>query len=186
MLYIMRHGKTEWNELKKLQGRTDIPLNDAGREMARIAHEEYKSLNIDVCYCSPLVRALETAKIVLKDRNIPIITDDRLMEMGFGDYEGVTDYFDNTDCPINVLFKHPEKYTESVGGAETFEELFKRTGEFLEEKIKPDIREGKNVLIVGHGAMNSSIICQIKKLPIEEFWSAGLTQCKIMELEMNI
>ena len=50
MLYIMRHGKTEWNALHKLQGRTDIPLNDEGRLMARQACEKYKALNIDVCY----------------------------------------------------------------------------------------------------------------------------------------
>ena len=68
MLYIMRHGKTDWNALHKLQGRTDIPLNDEGRLMASKAHEEYKSLNIDVCYCSPLIRAVETAQIVLKNR----------------------------------------------------------------------------------------------------------------------
>lgn len=61
MLYIMRHGKTDWNALHKLQGRTDIPLNEEGRLMALKAHEEYKSWNIDVCYCSPLIRAVETA-----------------------------------------------------------------------------------------------------------------------------
>ena len=77
MLYIMRHGKTDWNALHKLQGRTDIPLNEEGRLMALKAHEEYKSWNIDVCYCSPLIRAVETAQIVLKNRGIPIITDER-------------------------------------------------------------------------------------------------------------
>ena len=89
MLYIMRHGKTEWNELHKLQGRTDIPLNEEGRQMAKIAGEKYKDINFDVCYCSPLVRAKETAKLVLEGRNIPIIYDDRLKEMSFGIYEGM-------------------------------------------------------------------------------------------------
>lgn len=54
------------------------------RKIASRACEEYKSLNIDVCYCSPLIRAVETAKIVLKDRKIPIIEDERLVEMSFG------------------------------------------------------------------------------------------------------
>ena len=88
MLYIMRHGKTEWNELHKLQGRTDIPLNEEGRQMAKIAGEKYKDINFDVCYCSPLVRAKETAKLVLEGRNVPIIYDERLREMSFGIYEG--------------------------------------------------------------------------------------------------
>ena len=161
MLYIMRHGKTDWNALHKLQGRTDIPLNEEGRLMALKAHEEYKSWNIDVCYCSPLIRAVETAQIVLKNRGIPIITDERLVEMSF---------------------RKPEEYIESIGGAETFAELFARTGSFLKEVIEPQLQEGKDVLIVGHGAMNSSIICQVKNKPIEEFWSAGLEQCKILQL----
>ena len=182
MLYIMRHGKTEWNALHKLQGRTDIPLNEEGKRMARQACEKYKELNIDVCYCSPLVRALETAQIVLKNRKIPIIEDKRLSEMSFGKYEGIENSLAIPDCPINVIFNQPEKYIESVGGAETFEQLFARTGSFLKEIVEPQIQAGKDILIVGHGAMNSSIICQVKKLPIEEFWSAGIEQCKIIKL----
>ena len=73
MLYIMRHGKTDWNVLHKLQGRTDIPLNEEGRNMARKAADIYKDINFDVCYCSPLKRAKETAEILLEGRNIPII-----------------------------------------------------------------------------------------------------------------
>ncbi|HCJ74915.1 MAG TPA: phosphoglycerate mutase [Roseburia sp.] len=182
MLYIMRHGKTEWNALHKIQGRTDIPLNEEGRLMAEKACEEYKDLHIDVCYCSPLIRAVETAQIVLKNREIPIIKDERLMEMSFGDYEGIENSFAIPNCPINILFQKPEEYHESIGGAETWKELFARTGAFLKEVIEPQLYEGKDILIVGHGAMNASIICQVKGMPIEEFWSAGLEQCKILKL----
>lgn len=90
MLYIMRHGKTDWNAKHKLQGRTDIPLNEEGIQMAEQAKEKYKDVNFDICYCSPLVRAKQTAEIVLEGRNIPIVYDDRLMEMCFGVYEVVT------------------------------------------------------------------------------------------------
>ena len=179
MLYIMRHGKTEWNALHKLQGRTDIPLNEDGRAMAKAAHDEYMDVNIDVCYCSPLVRARETAEIVLAGRNVPIIPDDRLKEMCFGQFEGMQDIFKTPKCPINVVFKHPEDYTESLGGAESFDDLFKRTGEFLNEVALPLVNDGKDVLIVGHGAMNLSIISQIRKLPRKDFWSPGLKQCKL-------
>ena len=102
MLYIIRHGKTDWNERHKIQGRTDIPLNDEGRAMAEEAREEYKDVNFDVVFCSPLVRAKETAEILLKGRNLPINIDDRLMEMSFGEYEGIENSFDIPDCPINV------------------------------------------------------------------------------------
>lgn len=182
MLYIMRHGKTDWNILHKLQGRTDIPLNDDGRKMAEEARELYKDVHFDVCYCSPLVRARETAEIFLKDRNIPIITDERLLEMCFGKYEGTANCFEIPDCPINVLFQTPEKYTAPVEGAESFDELFARTGDFLRNTAEPLVNEGKDVLIIGHGAMNSSIVCQVMGLPIEKFWSQGIENCKLMKL----
>ena len=183
MLYIMRHGITDWNSRCKLQGRTDVPLNEEGRLMAIKAAEKYKDLSLDICFSSPLMRAYETAQLVLKGRNIPIITDERLVEMSFGSYEGSENSFEDENNPINVIFKNPAEYKESVGGAETFEELFKRTGEFLYDKVRPELGAGRNVLIVGHGAMNLSIIGRINKLPIEEFWSAGLKQCEIMELK---
>ena len=92
-LYIMRHGKTDWNEKHKLQGRTDVPLNEEGRRMAEKAREEYKDVHCDVCWCSPLIRAKQTAGILLRGRDIPIITDDRLREMSFGIYEGQENSF---------------------------------------------------------------------------------------------
>lgn len=182
MLYIMRHGKTDWNAKHKLQGRTDIPLNEDGRRMAENAGKEYRNVHLDVCYCSPLSRAKETAEIVLKGRNVPIITDERLVEMSFGAYEGIENSFEIPDCPINEFFKNPEQYTTPVEGAESLSELYERTGEFLKEVVEPELKQGKDILIVGHGAMNSSIICQIKGLPIEKFWSAGLEQCKMLKL----
>jgi probable phosphoglycerate mutase len=182
MLYIMRHGKTDWNAKHKIQGRTDIPLNEEGRRTAEQAAKEYADISLDTCYCSPLIRAKETAEIVLKERNIPIIPDERLMEMGFGIYEGLENSFSIPDCPINVLFQNPENYRNPDGGAESLEALYARTGEFLKEVVEPQLQRGKNILIVGHGAMNSSIICQVKGLAIDNFLKTDLEQCKMIRL----
>ena len=83
MFYILRHGRTDWNEEHRLQGEVDIPLNETGRQMAYDAAEKYKDIDFDICYCSPLKRAQETARIFLADRNpaVEIITDNRLHEM---------------------------------------------------------------------------------------------------------
>lgn len=182
MLYIMRHGETDWNAGHKLQGRTDIPLNDNGRRMAAAAAEEYREIPLDVCYCSPLVRARETAEIVLRGRGIPIHTDDRLREMSFGIYEGIENCFQIPDCPMKVFFRDPANY-RTVEGGESFEELFARTGEFLQEVVEPLLAEGKNVLIVGHGAMNSAIISRVRNKPRAEFWSEGIEKCKLKKLK---
>lgn len=185
MLYIMRHGKTDWNERKKLQGQTDIPLNDEGRMMASAAGKEYADIHLDVCYCSTLVRARETAELFFKERKeiIPIIYDDRLKEMGFGKYEGVEKSFERENCPVNVFFEHPEEYNIPVEEGESLDSLFERTGEFLREKVFPELKEGKDILIIGHGAMNSSIICQIKYgSDRRRLWDEGIPNCKIIKL----
>ena len=181
-LYIMRHGRTDWNDQHRLQGRTDTPLNDAGRRMAAEAADACREIPLDLCFCSPLRRARETAEIVLRGRDIPILPDERLVEMSFGTYEGLANSFQIPDCPVNVIFQHPEAYTRSVGGAETFEELFARTGAFLRESVEPLMARGKRVLIVGHGAMNLSIISQIRGLPREAFWTPGIENCRIVRL----
>jgi probable phosphoglycerate mutase len=72
-LLVTRHGQTDWNLIRKLQGITDIPLNDTGRQMAIDAREKYKDLTFSCCYCSPLERAYETATIFLEDRDIYMI-----------------------------------------------------------------------------------------------------------------
>ena len=185
MIYILRHGKTEWNKLKKLQGRTDIPLCEEGRAMAAEAAEKYANVHFDVCYCSPLVRARETAEIILKDRNVPIVVDDRLKEMAFGVYEGIERSFDIPDCPINVLFQHPEEYIAPEDAGESLDELYARTGNFLDEVIRPLREEGKDVLIVAHGALNSCMLTQAKGLPRKDFWSHGIVQCTLMTLYDN-
>ena len=110
MLYILRHGKTDWNAAHKLQGKTDIPLNEEGREMAYAAAKECADIHFDVCYSSPLIRAKETAQIVLAGRDIPIITDVRLEEMGFGTYEGIENSFDTT-----IFRQRPESLKEEAG-----------------------------------------------------------------------
>ena len=182
MLFIIRHGTTDWNMQHRLQGRTDIPLNEEGRRMAGMARIACRDVHFDICFCSPLIRARETAEILLKNRNIPILTDDRLTEMSFGSFEGLANSFQIPDCPINVLFHAPEKYTSPPGGAESLDDLFARTGAFLRERVAPLLAEEKDVLIVGHGAMNSSIVCQIRNLPREQFWSAGIENCRLMRL----
>lgn len=181
MLYIMRHGKTDWNAKHKLQGRTDIPLNEEGIQMAEQAKEKYKDVNFDICYCSPLVRAKQTAEIVLEGRNIPIVYDDRLMEMCFGVYEVVTHPSQMEGSPIRKLFKDPANYP-GCGRWRNFDDLFARTGSFLKEVVQPQLDEGKDVIIVGHGAMDSSIVCQVQNIPLEKFWDAGIENCKLMKL----
>ncbi|MCQ2465552.1 MAG: histidine phosphatase family protein [Oscillospiraceae bacterium] len=182
MLYIMRHGKTDWNAVRRLQGRTDIPLNEEGRRMAEEVRSECAEIGFDICYSSPLVRARETAETALRGLGVPIVYDDRLVEMSFGIYEGVADASSVEGSPIHKFFMEPENFHGTENG-ESFEDLFARTGEFIREVLRPALEEGKKVLVVGHGAMNCSIVCQIKNLPVSDFWKTGIPNCRLIRLE---
>lgn len=182
-IYIIRHGQTDWNVKHKLQGGTNIPLNETGRQMAVDASEKYKDLHVDICYSSPLDRAFETANIVLAGRNVQIIKDERLREMSFGDFEGVEEVFSMPDHPMYKFFKNPTAY-EAMNKAETFDELYSRTRLFIDEILLPAVEEGKNVLVVGHGAMNLSIVNQLLNIPLEQFWDKMLGNCELMEVEI--
>ena len=181
MIYIMRHGQTNWNITKKLQGRTDIPLNENGREMARIAKEKYKHTHFDICYVSPLSRARETAEIFLDGRNIPIIVDERLTEMSFGEFEGLDNAPSQTHLSVSTLFKDPVNFKASKDG-ESLEDLYKRTKSFIDEIIIPAKTKNIDLLVVAHGALNLSIINQINEIPLEHFWDNLPANCEIFEI----
>ncbi len=181
MLYIMRHGQTDWNVIKKIQGRTDTPLNDAGKKMAEEARAAYADLKFDLCFCSPLSRARETAEIFLEGTGTPIFYDERLKEMSFGVCEGEEHVFDHPESKLYPLFFDPANY-EAVEEGESLDDLFQRTGAFLDEVILPKLEEGKDILIVAHGALNCSIIGRFRNIPRKDFWSAICGNCELVQL----
>ena len=97
MIYIIRHGQTEMNQAHALQGRSDQPLNENGIRQAQDAAKGFSGLCFDRVYSSPLGRAIQTAEIVAP--GVPIVVDDRLIEMDYGPYEGV----DLTDMPAELI-----------------------------------------------------------------------------------
>lgn len=88
-ILLTRHGQTEWNVLGKVQGRADIELNEKGIQQAEETGEALKNEKIDLIICSPLKRAKQTADIICKNRKIPIIYDEDVIERDFGEFEGI-------------------------------------------------------------------------------------------------
>ena len=147
-LYLLRHGRTDWNASGTIQGRFDVPLNDEGKEQARLAGEKLKDIALTRCYCSPLIRARETAEIALKGRNIPFFFDDRLVEMAYGDFEGK-----NWKDPRYQYLRRQLSYRYPKG--ESYLDVAHRAFSFLEE-IRP-YAEKEDILIVCHGGIARAI-----------------------------
>ena len=142
-LYLVRHGQTDWNLEKRAQGRQNNSLNEEGFRQAEELREKLKEYEFDICYCSPLLRARQTAEIAV-DGRAQIVYDDNLVERGFGTLEGsLTDNWD-----FASLFQLD--YSAPGTGMETVREVFARSRKFL-ERVKSEQPEDAKVLVVAHG-----------------------------------
>lgn len=186
-IYIVRHGETEWNKYKLLQGSTDIPLSDNGRLLARLSGEALANTPFDRIYSSPLSRAYETACLFRGKQKVEIITDDRLRELCFGDFEGqnMSQLLANQDYTFRYFFKQPHLY-EAPANGESLEHLCQRAASFMEEIILPLESSCNRVMIVAHGAMNKALMTYVKKHDLSQFWTGGLQKnCNVIILKLE-
>ena len=87
-VYMIRHGETDWNKAHRLQGWSDIPLNERGRAQAACAAKMMASVPLDVIYTSPLKRAVETAEIIRGKTAVPVISEKGFIEINLGRWDG--------------------------------------------------------------------------------------------------
>lgn len=157
-LYFIRHGETDWNAGGRLQGQRDIPLNATGRRQAVAVAgvlERLAATRGDLpWWSSPLVRARETAEIARAALGLPAPgyqTDDRLKELAFGDWEGLTWPEVERHSPALAARRLADKWHTVPPGGENYEVLAGRLGSFLGQI------EGEGVL-VAHGGVGRALM----------------------------
>ena len=154
---LLRHGQTNWNIDFRLQGVTDIPLNETGIEQARIAGAVLADLSLqgqpwDLILTSPLSRARDTAVMVGEAIGIPgVSVEELLLERSFGEAEGLS----------HEEWKSKYNDTNHVPGGETLEQLEARAWILLQRLV--DHHEGKRVLTVSHGALIRTLLRLVSK-----------------------
>ena len=179
-IYFIRHGETPWNKEKRLQGRSDIPLNEYGKELAQITAQALKNIPFDVIYSSPLLRAKETAQILAEGRNLPILEDPRLLEMSFGEGEGesLLEIYTHPELKLYNFIHNPATYTPPNGG-ESFEDVYNRCKSFIEDVLVPAETKYDCILVVAHGALIRGMIHCINHRPTKDFWSITHKNCSV-------
>lgn len=188
-VYLMRHGETDYNKQGLIQGTLDIPLNENGLELARLTRAGFdaEQLDFDICYCSPLIRAKQTADILLQGTDTPILYDSRICEMNFAEGEGVK-LKDISIKPelanIDALFHNPPAYRATDKG-ESYEALFERVQNFLEQEIYPKEDKYNNILICCHGGIIRAFLAFMKKLDLSEFWNNHQPNCSVNIIEIK-
>ena len=153
-VYIIRHGQTDWNKKGKIQGKTDIELNEEGIEQAREATKKLENCDIDVIISSPLKRARKTAEIINETKNVPIIFKEELEERGFGEFEGKTQQeFQDEIWNSEILANY--NLNKQYKGVETIQDLCDRVWNLIED-LKEEYYD-KNILLVTHGGVTRAI-----------------------------
>ena len=108
--YFLRHGETDWNKARRLQGRTDVPLNARGEEQAELARVVAAGLGLKSIAVSSLTRARRTAEIVNRDLGLRVTQYDSLREFDVGPYEGSTDGSWMEDWFADGVVEGPESF----------------------------------------------------------------------------
>lgn len=159
-IFLVRHGQTDWNVQHKVQGKADIDLNNTGIAQASETSQKLINTQIDLVICSPLKRAMQTAQIINKGRNIPIIYDERISERDFGEMEGKRqEEFD---------FKGFWSYQKNIKyeSAENIQDFFNRIYAFIDDITTK--YSNMNILLVNHGGVSIPVDCYFNGIPKDD------------------
>lgn len=165
LMYIVRHGETDWNVGQRMQGHSDIALNERGHNQAEVRAKSLQHIDFDAVYASDLKRAKKTAEIIVGTRDLKIVTSPLLRERFFGALEGK--YFREIDLELKYVFENyknnHEKIQlekriniESVNSVERVDYLIPRFTMFLREVAQK--HRSQTVLIVCHGGIMSHFL----------------------------
>lgn len=172
MIYIVRHGQTDWNLSGRYGGRIDVKLNDVGKNQAKIVKEELKNVKFDIIFSSPLSRAYETAQIIC---NRDIIKDDRIIERSNGKLEGKL----KSEINEKIDFNNPEEKRYNI---ESIIDFRKRICSFFDEITTK--YKGKNVLVVTHAGVGIYTRCYFEGEPIDlDYSKYKMKNCEILKYD---
>ena len=186
-IYMIRHGETDWNVKGRLQGQSDTELNENGIRLAKVTAKGMEKIPFDIAISSPLKRAFDTARIVLGDRKVPLLTDDRLMELSFGSWEGLGCRKENYGIPSDdfVKFYTDPLHFQPAPDGESIMQLCNRTREFYEELIANQEYQDKTVLIATHGCCMRALLRNVYQ-DKTDFWHGGVPlNCAVNIIEVT-
>lgn len=176
-LYVTRHGQTDWNVQKIVQGQTDTPLNETGIKQAYLTKRKLQDIPFDLILSSPLKRAKQTASIINEGRNIPIVYEKSLLEICYGENEGTSPFSFDYAGFYNIQNPHPYKNAENINN------FLKRVYDFLDEI--PQKYPNKTILLVCHNGVCKAIHTYFHGLPEDnDITKLGIENCEVVEYEM--
>lgn len=169
-LVLIRHGESQWNKENRFTGWTDIPLSPNGEEEAKSAGEKLKGMKFDKGFTSVLCRATETYNIVTKVAgiNIPFEKDKALNERMYGDLQGLNKDECREKFGADQVQIWRRSYDVPPPNGESLKDTAARVLPYYFSKIEPELKAGKNVLVVAHGNSLRALIKHLDNLTGEQ------------------
>lgn len=182
--YLIRHGRTSGNVQRRLQGRTDIPLDPFGmRQAVLIAERLAAQVRADALIASPLSRAFATATAISERMNLPIELHHDLVEMSFGDLEGLTlDEIATRYPELSELGADPENYDFGWPNGESRHQFHTRVKTTFESLM--DTYRNHAVIVVAHGGVLGSLLAQVRGTSPNDWISNHLENCSFSHVEV--
>ena len=166
LFYFVRHGETTWNAEGRLCGSTDAPLSGLGRRQAQLLAQRFQSMVVEALYSSPLIRALETARIMGHEIGCKPVIDPRLTELHYGAWEGrIFDEVKRTEPTYRAWAANPADLAPPQG--ETGVQLVERVMPFMSEVAAR--HQNGNVIVVCHKTVCRLLACHITGVPLAEY-----------------
>jgi len=181
-LFLVRHGQTDWNILRRFQGQSDIPLNEVGQKQAMALADRLSTQHIDTLYFSDLQRTHETANIIssLSGCKPELHPDPHLREINFGDWEGLTYNEIKEKYPDALAERENDIYKNAPPNGETLEQLCTRVRTILDELYAK--HKDQVVLIVSHGGVLQILLCLALNLKPTMYWQFHLSTASLSEV----
>jgi len=168
-ILLIRHGETDWNRIRRFQGRSDIPLNQKGRDQVRALALALKDEPLMAMYSSPLVRATETARLIkVFHPLIPLYKEEGLVEMDLGDFDGMEAQRWAAQYPDFRKAWQENPASVTMPGGESLEEVQIRAIDTL-ERITQLYPPESTLLICSHNFVNLTILCSALEVPLDRF-----------------
>lgn len=166
-LYLQRHLKSQWNLENRFTGWTDVPLSAEGVASAKEAAEKLNGLEFDEVFTSPLIRNRNTVSLILEilgKTNLPITADKALDERNYGDLQGLNKDEVKKQYGEEQVRLWRRSYDTRPPNGESLKDTFNRTVPYFEKYIEPELKAGKNVLVVSSGNSLRSIVKHIENI----------------------
>ncbi len=186
MIFLVRHGQTEWNKSLVFRGRKDVPLSEEGKAEASLTGKFFQRRRVYRIYTSPLSRAMDTATSIAKKSQHAVTVSKALIDVHYGDWEGKTREWVKKNDPEHyfMYLHHPEEVVFPNG--ESLESCCDRAFDAFYTELHRHYarhRDDGDFVFVTHRVVLKLLLLRVLGLTASAFWKLQVDTCGLNELD---